>query len=550
MSFRDDERGVTVQIGAVLLLGILVVLMSVYQVSVVPDQNGGIEFVHSQDALADVENLRNAILTTASADSTRPVSVTLGTTYPTRTVFVNPPPPTGSLRTAEAGTLALANARATDAETSDYLDGTADVEYATTSIRYDPGYNVYRNAPTTVYENTLVYNRFPNGANLTETGQSLIDGRRLNLVVLRGNLSENGLSTTVDPTAESAAVRTVPVTGEGGNVVLRVPSSLPESTWRELLEDEMSATGDGYVESVAKTGSEVVITLAAGETYELRSALVGIGTGSTTPEAEYITDVRLPDPSVDNDTTHRVVLEVRDRFNNPVSAESVTADAPLGSFDQSTRDTDEQGRVAFEYTAPGPAEVGNRDSLSFEIAGNTSEKEHVRHGVEITGAGDAAPGSGGGTPGNNINPNSTNAVVLAGADIVDGDNSLINVGLRNLDASSAQNITNARFNFYSVDSQGGGEGSFVVPKSADITNTSQTLTAANEGGQYVALSPKFEIGAGQTETLQLRFFENADGTSPYDVQQGDFFVFSIIIDERRSATYFVAPTLAGSIGTG
>jgi hypothetical protein len=95
-----DDRGQSIQIGAVLLFGALVVALAGYQAFVVPQQNEAVEFSHSQTVQNDIQELRNALVSATGEASTRSVSVTLGTRYPDRAFAVNPGPASGSLRTA------------------------------------------------------------------------------------------------------------------------------------------------------------------------------------------------------------------------------------------------------------------------------------------------------------------------------------------------------------------------------------------------------------------------------------------------------------------
>ena len=44
MRFRDDTRGVTVQVGAVLLFATIIIALSVYQATVVPAASAGASF--------------------------------------------------------------------------------------------------------------------------------------------------------------------------------------------------------------------------------------------------------------------------------------------------------------------------------------------------------------------------------------------------------------------------------------------------------------------------------------------------------------------------
>ena len=79
-----DDRGQSIQIGAVLLFGALIIALSGYQAFVVPQQNEQVEFSHSQTVQDELQDLRNAFVSATGDVSRRSVSVTLGTRYPDR----------------------------------------------------------------------------------------------------------------------------------------------------------------------------------------------------------------------------------------------------------------------------------------------------------------------------------------------------------------------------------------------------------------------------------------------------------------------------------
>lgn len=139
-----------------MLFATIIIALAVYQATVVPAQNADVEYKHSQQVQDDLVQLRNSVLGTASAGDARPVSVTLGTTYPSRVFSINPPSPAGRLATETYadGTIRVSNVAATNAETRDYLNGTwtATTKY----ISYTPGYNEFQTAPTTRYTATLL----------------------------------------------------------------------------------------------------------------------------------------------------------------------------------------------------------------------------------------------------------------------------------------------------------------------------------------------------------------------------------------------------------
>ena len=391
MRFRDDERGVTVQVGAVLLLGIIVVALSIYQVQVVPAQNEQVEFDHSQAVQSDLQQVRNAILGTATGDSSDPAAVELGTRYPARTLFVNPPPVSGTLQTADASSpVEVDNARAVNPETDDYWTGTSR-SFETDRLAYTPDYAVYDTAPTTVYENSVVYNEFAGAATVTLSDERLIDDRTISLVALDGRLSRSQTGTvTVDPEGVSASTRTVAVEDDGDPVRVTVPTQLSQSAWEDLLADERVANG-GHVDSLSVSGETLTVTLEPG-VYRLRLAKVGVGTNVAGTSAAYLTTVDAPETTTPG-TTQQFTVEVRDGFDNPVSGETVTATADRGTVAVvGSSLSDEDGRVTFSYTAP--SAVGDGDvqlDVSYDdptrsgFAGE--DPEDIAYTVDVASAG-------------------------------------------------------------------------------------------------------------------------------------------------------------------
>ncbi|MFC7230797.1 hypothetical protein ACFQMM_04155 [Saliphagus sp. GCM10025308] len=81
-------------IGAVLMLGILVSALALYQVNVVPDENRAVEYEHQQAVQGQLLDVRNGLVN-APDRRVGSYSVSLGTTYPPRSFTVNPPPRRG-----------------------------------------------------------------------------------------------------------------------------------------------------------------------------------------------------------------------------------------------------------------------------------------------------------------------------------------------------------------------------------------------------------------------------------------------------------------------
>lgn len=365
MGIRSDERAQALQIGAILLFGMLIISFSTYQAYVVPDQNKRVEFDHNQNLQDQFLDLRNAIVNMDAESSMQSVSLDLGTRYPSRAVAANPGPASGTLRTANTDDstvqIQIANAEASDDDVADFWDGSTN-SYETGTLVYKPGYSQYTEAPTTVYENTVLFNQFDE-QNAPKTGQQLIDGSRISLIALDGQLSRASTgSYSVTAEAVSVSNTTIEISDDSSKITITLPSRLDATTWEdELLDDELTTAG-GNVESITDTTvggvNAVEITLVSG-TYQLQLRKIGVGTDISTPGATYLTDIKGDGATIDTGASQDVVVEVRDEYNNPVSGVDVTArvesggSGSLAGGSPNTVQTDAAGQATVTYNAPG-----------------------------------------------------------------------------------------------------------------------------------------------------------------------------------------------------
>ncbi|SDM49185.1 PKD domain-containing protein [Halogranum gelatinilyticum] len=542
MRLRGDDRAVTVQVGAVLLLGILVISLSIFQTTVVPNENEQVEFQHNQVVQEDMQSFRSAVTRAGGVGLTQSVAVRLGTQYPERALFINPPPPTGTLQTGTNSDVEIQNARALDDETSDYWDG-ASQGFTTTSVRYSPSYNVYQNAPTTVYEGSVLYNEFDGGTTIAQSQQSVVDGRTISLVAIDGELSRSQLgAVAVDVRPKSVSQRTVTVEGDGDPVTVLVPTSLDASVWQNtLLADEYDDPStpddpDKYVAEVNPTGGNAVeIVFEPGYQYNLNLAKVGVGTGVDEPEPAYATTVSGDEQVVPEGTTRQFVVEVRDQFNNPLSgvelnSPTITNSAQAGNDSVAfagASETNSDGQVVVEYTAPD--DVDGEQTAEVEVGFGSIDEEKVTVSLRVEDSNDSGSGGNGGS---NINPGDPGSVTQKGAVIADTNQVLVT--LENT-GDERRIIDEVRLNFYYEDSQG--QAGTSPPTTAEFNNGEATLNIRG------AFKDVFEIVEGDNEnSLSLRFFTDQNRNGEYDVQEGDFFVFTVLYDNDDAATYFVAPT--------
>ncbi|WP_339103208.1 CARDB domain-containing protein [Haloterrigena salinisoli] len=283
MEFRGDERAVTVQIGAVLLLAIVFAALALYQLNAVPAENERVEFAHNQAVHDELQELRNAIRNVGTDGGTESTAVTLGTQYPSRAVAANPPAPPGRLETTGTATISIDARFSGDASEYDGDPANLTGDHETTTLAYTPDYGEYGSAPTTRIEHGFAFNDFGD-AQVSLTAQPLLSDGTIRLVALEGELSRSGSgAVTIDPTALSGPSDAVPIEPENGSdsVTVTIPTAAP-TAWNDTIgatfdDGESGARVTGYNATDAARGS-LTIELAEAE-YDLQVARVGIGDG-------------------------------------------------------------------------------------------------------------------------------------------------------------------------------------------------------------------------------------------------------------------------------
>lgn len=261
-NLRQANRGQSIQIGAVLLFGILVIWISLTQAYVIPEQNAEVEYKHMREVTDDMKEVRAAILNVGGSGTTTSVTVELGTEYPTRLLGMNPPPPSGTLRAAAEGEIAFN--RAFNVENVCGYSGTA------RALVYDPNLHEYQQAPTVGYDNSVIYRNY-SGDIIVDTEQALIRNDTIQITPLNATYSSSGTQ-KASLTFKGGPVNGVSETvNEPLNVTL--PTRLPAETWE--TNDKLFGDVDA-VQSVEQVDdSRVNVTLEAGK-YTLACRAVGI----------------------------------------------------------------------------------------------------------------------------------------------------------------------------------------------------------------------------------------------------------------------------------
>ena len=379
MPFWGDDRGQSVVIGAVILFGFLVIAMSTYQATVVPQQNSQAEFSHEQTVRNDFVGVRDAVVTTGTTGETAPAAVKLGTRFPGRTLFVNPPPAVGRIETGEPRNVTLnvsqATFRANPPEPDEVEDGWptsaseqvgADegvANYTTKPLVYTPQYRSYDGGPDNVtLELSHALSRYAGGetVNLTEA-PLLARGDRVTLFLVKGNLSESGVeSVTLEPTAVSSVSQRVQVS----NFTVTVPTSLTAAQFERLANETRVSNPENV--SFSDNGSRVDVTFEDNRSLGVGVVSLGRHEASRTAAAVEFTSV---EANVTAGESGRVVVRVRDQYGNALPNADVTANMSDDGRDGKRLVTGGTGQAAFEFDT---GSVNGSVNVSVNVTVNES----------------------------------------------------------------------------------------------------------------------------------------------------------------------------------
>ncbi|WP_277554104.1 hypothetical protein [Halobaculum limi] len=252
-------------IGFILIFGFLVVSYSIVQAYVVPNQNATIEYNHYQEARSDMVDLYAGIVSLSASTQSGQVlvPVSLGTEYPARLLFLNPPPASGQLGTSTPGSLQIRTVNGTS-NTTEICGGTS-----TSGLTFTPGYYV-SSQPSIRYEHGLLYVDTNDGGYAIIDHQPVVDdtSNTINIYRLTGRFETRGRSTTlpVELTGtKTYGLTTVKIEDNG----ITLPSKLPATEWNDhILPPSIDAT---------QNGSNIDLSGFSGEEYTLRCYTVGLG---------------------------------------------------------------------------------------------------------------------------------------------------------------------------------------------------------------------------------------------------------------------------------
>lgn len=224
-SFTEDNRGAAMQIGFILIFGMLVLVVIQYQATIVPQQNQNIEIQHSEDTHHEFSVIENKIFNTGMTGLPSSTSIEMAPRYPTRLIALNPPPPSATISTSEPTEITVSN------DTDSY-------DIPTRFMEYKASYREYSNNPTYTYEPAFTYAEFDNDVQTRIEDNLLFVNEGLAIVALQGDFDQTSQTT--------ARLRFAPtdnlVVYEVEDLSVTIPTRLSESHWESV--DESRANVD------------------------------------------------------------------------------------------------------------------------------------------------------------------------------------------------------------------------------------------------------------------------------------------------------------------
>jgi hypothetical protein len=369
------DAGVSVVIGFILITAILMLMLTVYQQNVVPQNERAAEIDHHRETIGQLQDITNSVVSAADGRSSS-ATFKPGLSYGTRgSVFVNSPDSTGRLNVEQFdNNVLIRNAEGVgqsgvfwDGEGSEAVVGNGGdngVEYNTGYLSYGPNYYHYQNAPNTKMEYGILYKDYRTvgvDQQIPLTSQPLVSGKRINIIMMDGDLSTTGVSSrNIKVKPISASENSISVQNSGNNNRLRVevPTNLPQDRWAELLASQAceaggstkeasltdgdlncdEAGGSGHVAEIqfdnSPSGEErtVEIVFEQGKTYDLKlSKLYVTSDDSSSQEpstgALYAAWSGTEDITIREGSAVSIEASALDKYNNPIDGTKVVAEA-------------------------------------------------------------------------------------------------------------------------------------------------------------------------------------------------------------------------------
>jgi hypothetical protein len=220
------------QIGFILIFGILVLLLTMYQANVVPEQNKKAEITHSNEIEYEFEDIESYITNTGMDGKPSTKVYPMSMSYQPRLFAINLPQPSGTISTSSLNNIIISNSS---------ID---DHNIPTRYLEYDVDYGYYKNPPTYTYETGFTYRNFDDGQTAVSPNQFILnDG--FSIVALQGKYNETSYNSEKLRFERTDTLVEYEIT----NPEITVPTKLDNEEWTEFASEKPNLEVLSYDES-------------------------------------------------------------------------------------------------------------------------------------------------------------------------------------------------------------------------------------------------------------------------------------------------------------
>lgn len=367
-----SNYGQSVVIGSVLMFGILIVAFSIYQASVIPQQNAEVEYQHYTEFRSDMIAFDTTVDQTKSLN-TASTTMTVSKSYPTRLIAVNPPPFRTRISIGDNNPTTISNFSVDSSGNEvDYWNQQGQLSIPNSTVTATPNYNLYQNSNPLLYENQVTYIETEDLEPVLLSSESPVDNQTIDLQGYTGELSPVSSAQqqiTVKQVSGSRDVLYISGDGSGDPIQIQMNTQIPEITWRKILD----VSNNPNIESVDydQSSDTLTIELDPSQTYIVEAYLSATNPSDSIESASQPTYIQ----TVSSDTVasgENIPLSVHDQLGNTVSGAVVTvSDDPQNCITFNEKRTNTNGEVSFT------CQTNQNTTVTFQINNGNESYETV-----------------------------------------------------------------------------------------------------------------------------------------------------------------------------
>jgi hypothetical protein len=236
-------------IGFVLIFGIIVLLASIYQTTVVPTVSENTEFNSEEDVRDSMIKLDSYIQTAITTENSQVVRIGSNVNYIPSLLSIRE-----DLTYLEKYDKNL-EIRIRELSQSNGI--IYDRKFETNNLRVQKDYNFYESNSVFEYENSFLFQHNKNytigsGNSVTVTGQKIINEDQINIITVNTSRKQSVgyLPVTVSPDPTKYESTTLGKSSDTKEIMIRLDTKRSEDKWRDMLEDELNSNN---IESIDYT---------------------------------------------------------------------------------------------------------------------------------------------------------------------------------------------------------------------------------------------------------------------------------------------------------